>query len=256
MAPGDVARDGAVAGHLDCNFRGRARAGDVYYSDFAGFMKRRGDRAHRGFDAMIAVSDFPQVRQRGDQSDGAVHTHAEISNVVEENYASGAGRIGGLAENSADNHFGAARFIGERAAEIIGIEAKALELLSYRAAAEVRSAADNNSGGLATGVGIDDMDEFDRVKHVRGAIFNTWFGKTHEQAIRSSLGDACVKMQYCVSGQTFASEIATCFDAAARGRGRKANEEKAKASEKRNGGGASAVEPECRQLGIDGQACI
>jgi hypothetical protein len=79
------------------------------------------------------------------------------------------------------------------------------------------------------------MDAGDGVKHVGGTIFNTWFGKTHEQAIRSSLGDTRLKMQYRVSGQTFASENATGFDAAARGRGRKAIEWEVEVSEKRNG---------------------
>ena len=79
------------------------------------------------------------------------------------------------------------------------VETKAVQLFSHRAAAEVRAAAYNNSGGLPTRVGIDDVDAFDGVEHVRGAIFNAWFGKTHEQAIRSSLGRHVSKLHYCVS---------------------------------------------------------
>jgi hypothetical protein len=47
-------------------------------------------------------------------------------------------------------------------------------------------------------VGIDDMDTFDGVEQIRRAIYDTWLGKAHEQAIRSSLGTRVRKVHYCV----------------------------------------------------------
>jgi len=55
---------------------------------------------------------------------------------------------------------------------------------SCTSAAEIWTAADNNSGGLATGMGVHDVDTFDGVEHLRGIILNTWFCKAHERAIR------------------------------------------------------------------------
>lgn len=88
------------------------------------------------------------------------------------------------------------------------IEAKALHLLGHGTSTQVRAAADNNSGGLATGMSVNDVDTFDGVEHVHGATFNASFAQTHEEAIRSSRGREVSKVHYCVSQQTFASEIA------------------------------------------------
>src|SRR5579863_2522914 len=179
-APGNIAGDSAVTRHLDRHIGSGALAGDVDDRNFAGFMKSRGNRAHWRFDAVSAVADLPQIRESGYQTDRTVHTHAEISNIVEENYSSGTGGIGRLAEDSTDDDFGTARFVGECAAEVIVIEAKALHLMGHRTAAEFGAAANDNSGGFAAGVGVHDVDTFDGAEHVRGAIFDTWLGKTHE----------------------------------------------------------------------------
>ena len=72
-------------------------------------------------------------------------------------------------------------------------EAKAFELLGDRAATKIRTAADNNPGGLAAGVGVNDVDPFDGVEQVGGRIFDTWFGSAHEQAIRPSLWDTAAE---------------------------------------------------------------
>ena len=88
------------------------------------------------------------------------------------------------------------------------IAAKAFHLLGHRSAAEVRTAADNNSGGLATRVRVHDVDTFDSVEHIRGAIFNTWFAQTHEETIRSSRGRHVSEVHYSVSQEVFASEFA------------------------------------------------
>jgi hypothetical protein len=91
--PRDIARHGAVAGHLDGESRLRAIAGDIRYRDFAVRMQRGGDDAHRRFQPMLARFDSTQVRQRHDDSDGPVTAHAEIAHVVEEDDARGTGRV-------------------------------------------------------------------------------------------------------------------------------------------------------------------
>ena len=147
-------------------------------------MERGRDRADGGFDAMIAVGDFSQVRERGHQANCAVYAHAEISDIIEENYAGSTGGIGWLAEKSAHDNSRAARFIGQRAAEIIVIEAKAFHLLGHGSPAEVRTTADYNSSGLAARVRVHDVDTFDGVEQIREGFLNSRFGKTHAQAIR------------------------------------------------------------------------
>ena len=51
---------------------------------------------------MEARRDLAEVSERDGQSHGAVTAHAEVTNVVEENDAGRAGRVGALAEQSSD----------------------------------------------------------------------------------------------------------------------------------------------------------
>ena len=66
-------------------------------------MQRGRDDANRGFYAMDAGADFAEMRERGDEPDGAVAAHAEISDVVEEDDARGAASVDWFAEEGADD---------------------------------------------------------------------------------------------------------------------------------------------------------
>ena len=63
--------------------------------------------------------DAAEVRERDDDADGAVAAHAEVADVVEEDDAGGAGRIGRLAEQRADDDVGAARLVDDGGAEAV-----------------------------------------------------------------------------------------------------------------------------------------
>ena len=60
-----------------------------------------GDDTDRRLDTMSAGLDSSQVRQRGNQSDGAVAAHAQEADVVEKNHARRAGFVLRLDEQSA-----------------------------------------------------------------------------------------------------------------------------------------------------------
>jgi hypothetical protein len=92
-APGHVAAYRSKARHLDCDLCCAAIAGDIIHCHFSAVVKDGAYRAHRRFDTMLARLDAVHVGERGDQPNGAVTAHAQISHIVEEDYAGGAGRV-------------------------------------------------------------------------------------------------------------------------------------------------------------------
>jgi hypothetical protein len=96
--------------------------------------------------------DPAQIRERGDNADGSVATHAQASAVVEENYACNAVTASRFAKQCAHHRFGGARFGDESTAEgfVIALEHDAT--LVQVAISEFRAAFDDGSGGLTAGV--------------------------------------------------------------------------------------------------------
>jgi hypothetical protein len=87
-----------------------------------------------------------------------VSAHAEGADVIEEDDPAGAGRVGGFCQESADEDIRAAGFVDDGGAEVVVLGAEDLELVGDGARAEIGSAGDDDAGGFAAGVAVDDLD--------------------------------------------------------------------------------------------------
>src|SRR6266571_2622551 len=101
---------------------------------------------------MRPFSDATKVSERGNDADGAVAAHPEIPDVVEEDDASRRHRIDWWNEQRANVDVGAARLIDDCGAILIEVAAESIAAIGERTAAEVGSAVDDDSCGLALGV--------------------------------------------------------------------------------------------------------
>ena len=81
-----------------------AIAPDIIHRHFPAVVKDGAYRTHRGLDAMLTRLDAVHVGERGDQSNGAVTAHAQVSHIVEEDHAGGAARVHWFTQESADHH--------------------------------------------------------------------------------------------------------------------------------------------------------
>jgi hypothetical protein len=94
----------------------------------------------------------------GGDANRAVPAHPEVAHIVEEDHASQAVRINGIAEKRTHHDVGPARFVDDRRAKIVVELAKAFQTLYQRTRPEIGSAADNHARRLPASVGIDDAD--------------------------------------------------------------------------------------------------
>lgn len=163
--PRHIAVDRAVAGDIHRYIRCRPAARDVQDAHFARWMQRCGDPTDGGLYNVFPDADSSQVGKRHDQTNGAMHAHANESDVVEEDDPGGRGRVNRLAKNSADHHFGAARLGDQRFAQIIVVRSEAREALGHPTGAEVGPACHQDARWLPAGMGIDDVETTHVLKH-------------------------------------------------------------------------------------------
>src|SRR6185369_3966347 len=95
---GNIAGHGADAGDVDCDGGGAAVTRDVANGDAVGIEEPCLDDAADGVDAAGPVARAAHMGERDDEADGPVAAHIEVADVVEEDDAGIAGRVGGLAE--------------------------------------------------------------------------------------------------------------------------------------------------------------
>lgn len=107
---------------------------------------------------MLATANATKVSQRGDDADGAVTAHPEITDIIEEDDTRCGGGIFRLAEERADEHVGAAWFVDDRGPERIVLRGEAAGAMRERMIAKVGPPGDHDPGGLARSMGIDDLD--------------------------------------------------------------------------------------------------
>ena len=96
-----------------------AEADHVLHGDSAIRVQRGAYHADGRLNAMLAGLDATQMRESGDHTDGAVSAHAKIADVIEENDAGDAVRIGGLKEQRAYQDVGSAGFVDDGRAKMI-----------------------------------------------------------------------------------------------------------------------------------------
>src|SRR5262249_48056354 len=92
-APGNVARHPAVPLDLNAHVRRPPKTRDVPYGDRTRVVQPGRDDADRRFQTMHSRPEETEVGERRHDADGAVSTHAEVADVVEEDHA---GRTAGL----------------------------------------------------------------------------------------------------------------------------------------------------------------
>src|SRR5215472_9323125 len=131
---------------------------------FPGLVESCGDDSNRRFYAMFAGLNAAQVRERNDHAYGAVTAHAEISDIVKEDDACGARAIHGIAQKSAHDHVRTAWLVDDRGAKAVILRAKAFPAFGHRALSQIRTAGNDQPGGFATGVRVDDPDALCEVR--------------------------------------------------------------------------------------------
>src|SRR5690606_24272663 len=118
-APGDVALDLPDAGHLHFGIGNEAIALDVVDGYLAVDMQGDTHYTDRCLDQVLTRLNAALMRQRPGQADGAVATHAQIADIVEEDHARAATRIGGFQQQRTDHRVRSARLAGDGAAPMI-----------------------------------------------------------------------------------------------------------------------------------------
>ena len=96
-----------------------------------------------------------EISQRDNQSDRPVTAHSEIADIIEEDHTSCARRINWLAKERTDNNVRSTRLVDDGRPERIMPGAKVFQPLSHRTSTQIRTAVDDYSGWLTTGVRID-----------------------------------------------------------------------------------------------------
>jgi hypothetical protein len=111
--------------------------------------------SYRSLDPVLPGLDPIHKVQRSHETDCPVTAHAEISNVIKEDDAGGAGRIDRVAQQCSYHNVGAARLIHDSRSEIVVLAAKAFQPFGQRPGAEIGAPADNHPRRLASRVGVD-----------------------------------------------------------------------------------------------------
>lgn len=137
--PGDVASDVACTDGF-----GFPEGRDIADADAVIGMQVGGDDADGGFDAVFASGDAIDMFEGDDEADHAMAAHAQEADVVEEDDTGDAGWVLRFHQQGSDDDFMAPRFANDGAA--IGFELVG------------RNAAQDDAGGFAAGVGVDDGD--------------------------------------------------------------------------------------------------
>lgn len=83
----------------------RTLARNICDAHFAGFQQCGRDGAHWRVDSMLADADSSQIRESCHQPDRAVHAHAKVTDIIEEDHPRGTTWFYRFAQKSSDNNF-------------------------------------------------------------------------------------------------------------------------------------------------------
>ena len=123
-------------------------------------MQGGADLADRGVDLVLTRCDQAQVLQRGDQADGAVAAHVQVTGVVEEDHPAGGVGRHWRAVQCANQHIVAAWLQQAGAAPPVVQFAQFVTLFGHASAPQLRKALHHQAGWFATRVGVDDVNLF------------------------------------------------------------------------------------------------
>src|SRR5208282_5465222 len=94
-APGDIASDHADVRILDRDALGFAVAWNISHRNGSVLVQDGRDNTHGSLNLMFAGFDSAQVGQSGDQTNGPVAAHSEVTDIIKEDDARHARFIGG-----------------------------------------------------------------------------------------------------------------------------------------------------------------
>ena len=155
-APGDVAGYAPQAFHLDRHIAQVAIARDIFDRHLVSAAQLGGDGTDRRFEPVATRRDAAHVRKRDGDADGGVAAHAEEADIVEEDEPRSAIFVRRPAEQGAHQPLMAPGFVHDEAAQVIEIACQAGPQFGHRARSQIGPALDDESRGLALGMGIDD----------------------------------------------------------------------------------------------------
>lgn len=127
--PSDVARDFSETFQFDRDASSRAVAGDIENGDFVIFVKQRFNDADRSFNPVQTGLDSAEILQRNREANRAMPAHAKVTDVIKEDHSGAARWVARLAQESAHDGIGAARFVHDGRAPMIVMAAKFMESL-------------------------------------------------------------------------------------------------------------------------------
>ena len=188
-APGDIAGHGAVAGDFDGDARCCAVGGDVVDGDFQIGVKLGFHDSDGGFNAVEAGLDPPHVGERDGEADGAVAAHVEVADVIEEDDAGRTGGVSRFAEEGSDYGVRGAGFVADGGAVAVEPGAEEVETLAQRSVAESGATGDDEAGGFAGGMGINDVNS---LRHKYNIALS---GNTYDAVVVGAgiVGAACAR---------------------------------------------------------------
>ncbi len=157
-APGHISGHRTVAFDIDLSIGPVSIARHVLDGNSVLAVIFEADDADGRFEPVLASPDAAQMAQCNGDANGAVAAHVQHTDVVEENDAGHAARLGWLGEQGADEHVGAARLVHDRVAEGIALIAEAQTALGQAADAQIRPARNHRARRLAAGMRIDDLN--------------------------------------------------------------------------------------------------
>ncbi len=166
-APGDVTRHGAMVREDAGDRLLVAITFDIVDRDRSVGVQFDVDWAHRGLDPMVARLDPVQGGQGMDQTDRSVSAHAERAATVRIEDAGCTGRVGGRGQEGQNGRQWGTGLGREGEAESPEIVVQSRTPFRERAPAEIREAVQDDTGRLATRMGICDFDLLHPVRLAR-----------------------------------------------------------------------------------------
>jgi len=107
---------------------------------------------------MNARTNAFQVNERGDDTDGPVPAHSQVSDMVEKDHAGHARFINRRTQECPHHCVRATRFVHHRAAEVVVLISEADDAIGKRVVAEVGTTADDHTRWLTARVRVDYFD--------------------------------------------------------------------------------------------------
>jgi hypothetical protein len=130
----------------------QAKGGDIRNTDASIVVELGSHTTGWSIDGICASTNAPEMGEGGDESDGAVATHAEVADIVEKNHPEIGIRVMGWAEVSANDDVVATWLKHDTPANSIVVGAEPCHTVGKWLYGQVREPTENDTCGFAGGV--------------------------------------------------------------------------------------------------------